>query len=347
MYIGLEYLFDNMNRKVLYLYVTVGLLLTLSTVSAGTLSCLPESMPSDFRKAEMSASDNAQRHVPEKDMTGKPVQDRSSSSELSVSILPDDEYFDGVAYAYETHSFHLSVENVDFTTHEWRLSLPLADGTSTIVCQSDDRTFAIPQLTDFGQYAQTADEQVCGEILFEGVADGETVSASYPIAFQQKPHIISAEVISTNVNADNPYCFDAFVGIRYEGSQYVHAYVEEEDNPYLTSYYSSARDYAEMHLTNISSRGRAWLDITVRNDYGSDHAVLPLSSGSSTSCVPAEMTAGRDGDGSVSRMEVYDMQGRCIGPYDDCRRQLPEGIFLLRSYDKDGVCRKVLKIKVK
>ena len=57
-------------------------------------------MTSDFRKAEMSTSDNSQRHVPEKDMTGKPVQDRVSSSEQSFSIVPDDEYFDGTAYAY-------------------------------------------------------------------------------------------------------------------------------------------------------------------------------------------------------------------------------------------------------
>ncbi|MDE5987067.1 MAG: hypothetical protein K2H16_07320 [Prevotella sp.] len=333
-------------NKVLYLYAMVSLLLTLSTISARTLSGLPEGMASDFCKAEMSAYHNAQRYVHEKDMTGMPVQDGSSYSDLSVSIVPDDVCFDGIAYAYENYSFHLSLENVDFTNCEWQLSLPLADGTPSIACQSVGRTFTTPQLTDFEQYAQTADEQVWGEILFEGVAGGKTISASYPISFQQKPHIISVEVISTNVNADNPYCFDALVGIRYEGSQYVHAYVEEEGNPYLTSYYSSAKDYTEMNLTNITSRSRAWLDITVRNEYGSDHAVLELSGGSSTSCVPTEMTVGRDGDGSVSRMDVYDMQGRYIGPYYSCIRQLQGGMYLLRSYDENGICCKVLKIKV-
>ena len=76
-------------------------------------------------------------------------------------------------------------------------------------------------------------------ILFEGIANGNSVSASYPITLELKPHIIFASVVSRNVSSSNPNYFDAVVEIKYEGSYYVDAFVEEEYSPYLMSYSSS------------------------------------------------------------------------------------------------------------
>lgn len=272
-----------------------------------------------------------------------------SPSSQQFAIVSDDVDNTGITSAYTSHSFYISPDSGNFTSNYWKLLLPFADGTSSIVCSSVNNIFTIPAILNPEQYEHTIEGDIRGMIIFEGVRDGVTVTLNYPIIFELKPHIISAKVIGTNVNASNPYYFDALVEIRYEGSHYVHAFVEEENSPYLTSYYSSTPYYTKMNLTNIASWGDAWFDITIRNEYGSDNYVLDLPSmvnGAKSSEFSTSTELESVNCENVLHIDVYDIQGNFIGLYNSCNGTLPKGFYLLRFYDKNNVCTKVLKLCV-
>lgn len=199
------------------------------------------------------------------------------NSSSAVSIKSDDIDNTGITSAYSSHSFYIFPSQNNISSCSWKLILPSTDGTPTTCAESNNQTFVIPAVSNPDAYEHSIEGDIHGCVTFDGVVDGETVHLTYPIILELAPRIISASVISTMANPENPNYFDAVVEITYEGSHYIHAYVEEEYNPYLTSYYSSTPFYTKMYLTNIAAYGDAWLDITVRNDYGSDNQSLDLN----------------------------------------------------------------------
>lgn len=264
-----------------------------------------------------------------------------SSSKEEYAIVSDDIDSTGITSAYIPHEFHITPNTVDFTNINWKLNLTLADGSSTTFCSSNDKIFSIPEISNPDLYEHTIEGDIRGIIIFEGVTNGQTVSLTYPIIFELKPRIISAKVISTNVNDNNPNYFDAVVEIRYEGSHYINAFVEEEHSPYLASYSSSTPYCTRIRLTNISTLGDAWFDITVRNEYGSDNYVLDLSSNDNNMTgIDTHEIINND----TSRIEVYNIQGQLIGLYNDSSyMNLPKGIYVLKIY-KNGKYYKTSKI---
>lgn len=243
------------------------------------------------------------------------------------AIVSDDIDSTGITSAYIPHEFYITPNTVNFTNIKWELNLTLADGSSTTFCSSNDKIFSIPEMSNPDLYAHTIEGDIRGIITFEGVTNGEIVSLTYPIIFELKPRIISAKVISTNVNND-PYYFDAVVEIRYEGSHYINAYVEEEYSPYLVSYYSSTPYCSKIHLTNIALWGGAWFDITVRNEYGSDNYVLDLSENVGTGINTPEKI-----NNEISHIEIYNLQGQLVGIYNDSSyMDLPKGMYVIKFY---------------
>lgn len=269
-----------------------------------------------------------------------------SRTDNSFYIASDEIDSTGITSAYSSHSFYISPTSVNFSNNRWKLILPLTDGTSVTSCESSNRTFTIPAISNPELYEHTIEGDIRGMVVFDGVANGKSVSLSRPVIFELKPRIISATVISTSVNADNPNYFDAVVEIRYEGSHYIHAFVEEEYNPYLTSYYSSTPYYSKMNLTNIASWGEAWFDITIRNEYGSDNYVLDLPN--NVVKHGPDVTNGTEmtDAGNMSRIEVYDMQGQYMGLYGQTK-ELPKGLYLIKSYSKNNICNNTRKICIK
>mgnify|MGYP005857727573 CR=1 FL=1 len=260
------------------------------------------------------------------------------------AIVSDDIDSTGITSAYIPHEFYITPNTVNFTNIKWKLDLTLTDGSSTTFCSSNDKIFSIPEISNPDLYAHTIEGDIRGIITFEGVTNGEIVSLTYPIIFELKPRIISAKVISTNVNNNNPYYFDADVEIRYEGSHYINAYVEEEYSPYLVSYYSSTPYCSKIHLTNIASWGGAWFDITVRNEYGSDNYVLDLSYSENVYNIKTGINAPGKINNEISHIEAYNMQGQLVGRYNDSSyMDLPKGIYIIKFY-KDNKCYKTSKI---
>lgn len=262
-------------------------------------------------------------------------------NQSQMKIVSDDMDTTGITSAYTSHNFYISQNNRNFTSRKWQLVLPLADGSSTTVCSSEDILFTVPAISQPELYEHTIEGDIRGMIIFEGIENTETVTLTCPVIFELKPRVISAKVISTNTNPGNPNYYDALVGIKYEGSHDIHASVEEENSPYLETYYSSTPYYAKMQLTNISSMDNAWLNITVRNEYGSDDYILELPGNASGIETDASM------EYEISRIEIYDLQGRLIGIYNNLSdATIPEGIYLMKVYGRENICRKVSKVCV-
>ena len=124
-----------------------------------------------------------------------------------------------------------------------------AYGSSVVDCVSNEQTFTIPQISDTEKYQHSVEGEICGTIKFNGVINNKNIELLYPLRLDLKPRILSAKVLSTKTNSENSNYYDAVVEIKYEGSNYVHAYVEEDYSPLLKYYYSSAPYYTKMELT--------------------------------------------------------------------------------------------------
>lgn len=268
------------------------------------------------------------------------------AGDTALTIVPEDADSAGAVSAYASHRFMVSPDTVCFTGRSWKLLLPLADGSPSVCCASADSLFVVPPVPDPGLYALADGGGIRGAVTFEGIVRGRTVALSLPVTFDLKPRILSVSEISRKINGSNPDYFDAVVGVRYVGSSYVHACVEEEDNPFLVSYYSSTPDYARLYLSDIALRKKAWLNITVRNAYGSDDCVFDLSAGGGDGDLSG---IGKIGSGETeqgaSRVDVYDVRGKFVGRGNRVD-SLPKGIYVLKFHDGSGVCRKVKKTVV-
>lgn len=267
-----------------------------------------------------------------------------------LSIISDDIDSTGVASAYKSHCFHITPNADEFDKMTWKLLLPLYGGSFATICSSHSPTFTIEAISNPNLYEHTIEGDIRGIITFEGLSNGTPVSLSRPITLELKPRILSADVIATYPNNDNAYYFDAVVEIKYEGSHYLHAFVEEEHSDFLTSYYSSTPYYTKLVLTNIASWGDAWFDITVRNEYGYDNYVLDLSyndkANKEKSC-PNTITDTNKMErvkSNVTHIDVYNMQGQLVSTHTSYPHSLSKGLYMLKFYDIDGNCHKEIKL---
>ena len=265
---------------------------------------------------------------------------------MAYSIASNDVANTGIASAYSSHSFYITPSSADFSKCSWSLVLTLADGSSVADCVSNEQTFTIPQISDTEKYEHSVEGEICGTIKFNGVINNKNIELSYPLRLNLKPRILSAKVLSTKTNPENSNYYDAVVEIKYEGSNYVHAYVEEDYSPLLKYYYSSTPYYTKMELTDIASWCDAWFNITVRNDYGSDNYVLKLShnNGAVDSVDKLYETSVLNEDVCIY---VYGVNGKCLGIYNKDKNSLPKGIYFLRYYNKNNVCIRKVKLCIK
>lgn len=271
---------------------------------------------------------------------------RVGSDNMAYSIASNDVANTGIASAYSSHSFYITPSSADFSKCSWSLVLTLADGSSVVDCVSNEQTFTIPQISDTEKYEHSVEGEICGTIKFNGVINSKNIELSYPLRLDLKPRILSAKVLSTKTNSENSNYYDAVVEIKYEGSNYVHAYVEEDYSPLLKYYYSSTPYYTKMELTDIASWCDAWFNITVRNDYGSDNYVLKLShnNGAVDSVDKLYETSVLNEDVCIY---VYGVNGKCLGIYNKDKNSLPKGIYFLRYYNKNNTCIRKVKLCIK
>lgn len=251
-----------------------------------------------------------------------------NASPVAYSIVSDDVDSTGITSAYSKHRFYVSPSTNEFVYNQWKVTLPLTDDNTSILSSSNEQSFEIPQITNPDIYKITKESNIQGEITYEGKINGTPVSLSYPITFELAPKIISASIISTEINANNPNYFDADVEIKYEGSNYLHAYVEEENSTFLTTYYSSTPNYTKLTLKDIALCGKAWLNILIKNNYGSDNLILDLNTDViNPSLINHPQT---EKESVLLNARIYDLQGQYLGLYQNMKDVVPKGVYLIK-----------------
>ncbi len=150
------------------------------------------------------------------------------------------------------------------------------------------------------------------------------------------PILKRAKVLHTERCEDNQLYYDATVRVWYKNSNYIQAYVEQENYPYLTSYFSNESDSTTFYLKRINSSERASLKLVARNDNGSDEMILELNA-------PGFLTNIRTScSKSNVRIKAYNLMGVYLGDYTS-EEDLPQHSNMILCYYKNGLCVKRIK----
>lgn len=183
----------------------------------------------------------------------------------------------GIASAYQSHRFYLKENGMTISERHWKYELPLKNGGRETVKVSNGIDFTIPAITDENKYAHTIEGDICGTITCEAKSGNTYMTATYNVTLELKPHIISTDILSITPSKDHPYLYDILFNVRYEGSHYLYTTVTEEYNSSFQPFFSDVPYYANLNLTNIDLDGPVWIEVTVRNEYGSDYKFIDIS----------------------------------------------------------------------
>lgn len=247
-----------------------------------------------------------------------------------VTIVCDTTVKAGVASAYTSHTFSLDAGDAQLSSHKWTCLLPLAGGGDEAVAGSTGETMTLMPIDDASRYFHTADNCINAAIGFTGRRpDGTECTASLGIRLDLKPLITQAGIVSiTPCGYDTTY-YDVEVEVHYAGSRYVHVDVEQEHMPYVLTDFSDSPHYSMFKFTDIDSWGYARINISVKNDYGTDTAVIEIPRRNHPASVDEVL-----GDGNHT-VEAYTASGQYLGRMHsiDELRATSERLLILRIYD--------------
>lgn len=211
----------------------------------------------------------------------------------------------------------------------------MATGGYETVATSSDAEFTTPSITDEEKYKHTIDGDIRGLITFIGKSNGENVTGTYCLTSELKPHIISANIISITENPKSPDYYDIVVEVHYEGGNYLHSTIEEEHSSIVNTVFSDTPYYTRLTFTDFDLYGNAKVTITVRNEYGSDTAVLKIPSiTSSIDNVLPDIDASTD----YSSIKVFTPSGLYLGNAENINEigKFNKGLLILKMQDKSG-----------
>lgn len=258
--------------------------------------------------------------------------DMNLSQEKSVEIVGEDTDDMGILSAYMSHKFTV-VNNtgLNLTDIKWQLTLPLKDGNSESISQSDGTTeFYTPQLSDGSQYEVSSDGVITGKIIFMANAGSENVSDSYQIELDMKPRINEVTIDRKESNA--PYDnYNLYYTVDYVGASKLLIYLQEQYGGTLVSQTVNEASPAHVVTKNINSPFSAKIHINVENNYGSDMMTLrlPPYTGDDVTAVEDVMTTG------YTDIVVYDLSGTVVANVTDTDglQRLYRGVYILAYYD--------------
>ena len=245
----------------------------------------------------------------------------------------------GIMSAYTSHTFSVTSNAGTVSNWHWETILPLANGTDQTLTGTS-ATFTLPALTNEQQYARTVEGDVRCLVRFTGNVAGDSVEAKYWATLELKPVILSTNILAiTRSNIDGRYK-NVTVGVRYAGSHYAYLEMEEESNPYLNWYYSDVPYYTTHTFEDIYTLEPAWLNVTVRNAYGSAYSTITVFEGPTQS--RAFTSIDNPTDSIVEEgYDVFSVDGKHLGHvqnvYDLKQEGYASGFYLLK-YFRDGKC---------
>lgn len=265
------------------------------------------------------------------------------SSPLSIENAGDDVSDTGRASAYLSHDFHIKEGGVAIQNPQWRLVLPLADGTSqTIVLPDNNHSCTVEPVSDESRYEITDEGEIEGALFFSYMSDGvKRETKPFKIYFELKPFIESVVIEKIVDNA--PYAsYDAHYKIVYHGADKVYVSVEEEYSSILKSSILREPNIAYGVAGHITAPYYAWIDFEVKNDYGKDTYTVELQPYGIVSSFPTKdhgTTAIPSTSANHDIYEAYRMDGVKLGTFtnlSEINRMNYKGVLIVK-HKRNGV----------
>lgn len=259
------------------------------------------------------------------------------NSEQPFKIVGEDIDETGITSAYQPHKFYIQSNGLPLSKHEWEYLLPLKTGGYKKISTSTNTTFTIPAVNDEEPYEHTIEGDICGIINFKGISDGKTIDCSYCITLELKPRILEVDIIDiTPCSYDDSY-YDATVDVYYQGSHYLHSYVEEEYSSLTKAYFSDSPYYARFKITDIDSLGEAYFNIVAKNDYGNDTYVQPLHGYYNQNASPVSVNE-IERKSNITHIDVYSTTGQYLKRINKTSelKDMSKRLFILKIYNDNG-----------
>lgn len=251
----------------------------------------------------------------------------------------------GIASAYTNHTFYIQSTGMNITNHSWEYRLPLKSGGYVTIATATSQEFTIPAIINADIYEQTLEGDIRGVITFTGLYDNEEIKDTYNITLELEPCILSAEVVDISQSDNYDDFYNAIVDVYYTGCHYLYAYVEEEYSSYMNTYYSDRPYYTQLRLNDIDGYGYAWINIVVRNNYGSDNVILeiPYQTFATRSIKEINMINNND----YAKIEVWDIDGKYYGSITTIKdlQKFDNDMLILKLYNDSGLLRTVKYIR--
>lgn len=249
----------------------------------------------------------------------------------------------GITSAYQSHTFYVESEGMPVTNHHWEYKLPLVSGGYETVATSQNAEFVIPAIADGDEdkYEHTIEGDIRGLISFEGTGNGKQVTSAYNLTLELKPRILRTNIVSIVPNQNNESYYDVTVDVYYEGSHDLYSTLEEEFGPFAFSLFSDTPYYTRLAYTNVDLWGCAWINISIRNDYGNDMAVLEIPSMMSLKNIATKIV--RNDTCTSTEISVFTPTGILLGKVDgwDKLKDFSKGLLILQICDDNGISRTI------
>lgn len=266
----------------------------------------------------------------------------------AVKISSDDVDSTGIASAYESHRFTVNHQG-QFNNSHWSYSLMLKDGTAAMIKeQTGGDSFEVPALSDISRFGRNVNGDLCGKIKLTGELDGVAVEDVFNLYLEVEPVITKVEIIDKVLSADGLY-YDLLFNVTYLGSETVKYEVEQDMIiSYIDRYSVNEPFIAHCKVPHLVADLTTWVDITVKNAYGSDKYTIELPPfGQTTSDISPAGIVGVATSAPNPGIEVYSVSGVRLGYFDspNCLNELPVGIYLIKCSTENGLVKTIKYIK--
>lgn len=242
----------------------------------------------------------------------------------------------GITSAYQNHTFYIKADGMTITNHKWEYKLPLKNGGYEIVATSSEVEFVIPAITNEDKYEHTIEGDICGQIIFEGMADNTSVRSTYNLTLELKPHILKTNIISISPSPRNADYYDVVIDVYYEGCHYVHSTIEEEYSSIVNTAFSDTPYYTRISFTDVDLWGYAWVSITLRNEYGNDNTVIEIQRPESVTYYTSSDI--KDIKQNSCNIKIFSPSGIFLGNIKDTDelKNFAKGLLILKFQDEKG-----------
>ncbi|WP_288317608.1 hypothetical protein [Xylanibacter caecicola] len=254
--------------------------------------------------------------------------------EQNIEIIGEGIDDTGVASAYQAYRFYLKPNSLNIANHKWTYELPLTNGEYEIVAHGNNADFNIPAIADENKYSHTLEGDIAGIIRFRGTSGNKTVTGTYNLTLELKPHIIKAEIINIKPSGYFEGDYDILVGVQYEGSHYLYAVAAEEDHGVAQSFFSDTPYYTNLHITNVWLEGFVWIELTARNQHGSDVAYIEIPTDIYSLNKNNTTGISNNNENNILNIKIYDINGTYLGDTDNIRsiKAFKNKLLILKLY---------------